>query len=55
MSGKGGSYKIQILGYDQEHDVRNVNLTDIFILGQKVTSNSANLGIGNYVSGINIQ
>lgn len=55
VSGKGGSYKIQILGYDQEHDVRNVNLTDIFILGQKVTSNSANLGIGNYVSGINIQ
>lgn len=55
VSGMGGPYKIQIMGADAEHDVKNVNITNMYILGQKVTENSANLEIGNYVSEINIQ
>ena len=55
LSGLGGLYKIQIMGADEEHDVRNVNLMDVFVLDQKITKDYENLEIGNYVSHINIQ
>ena len=35
LSGLGGLYKIQIMGADEEHDVRNVNLMDVFVLDQR--------------------
>jgi polygalacturonase len=53
--GMEGPYKIQIIGADKDHDVRNVNLIDVSILGRKLTEKSEKLEIGNYVREINIQ
>lgn len=50
VTGKEGPYKIQLLGADEEHDVRDVTFMDVSVLGQNVTEGYANLEIGDHVS-----
>lgn len=52
VTGKEGPYKIQLIGADEEHDVRDITFMNVSILGQNITEEYTNLEIGDYVSGV---
>ena len=49
-----GEYKITIEGRDQEHQVRDLRIENMSILGRLLTGNSASLKIGQYVTGFSV-
>ncbi|WP_294081958.1 glycosyl hydrolase family 28 protein [Proteiniphilum sp. UBA5384] len=54
VTGKPGPYKIQVMGADESHNVQNVNINDVYILGREVDKNYDYFEIGNYVYDFNI-
>lgn len=54
VTGKAGPYKIQLIGADESHSVRNVNIDEMYILGREVNEDYDYFEIGNYVYDFNI-
>ncbi len=52
VTGKPGPYKIQLMGADEAHSVRNVNIENMNIFGREVKEDYNNLEIGEYVHDI---
>lgn len=54
VTGKSGPYKIQLIGANEDHSVRNVQIEDLYILGKKVTADYDYFEISNYVYDFNL-
>ena len=52
VKGKEGSYKIQIMGADNQHTVSNVIFDGVSVLNQKVTKEYGSLEMGDFVSNV---
>lgn len=52
LEGSPGAYRIQLVGADAEHDVREVAFENVSILGQPLSAGSANLSLGEHVEGV---
>ena len=54
VTGKAGPYKIQLMGADESHSVRNVRIENMKVLGREVDKNYDYFEIGNYVYDFNL-
>jgi hypothetical protein len=52
VSGKAGSYKVQVMGADEQHNVRDVSFDNVSILGRKLTAESEQVQVGKFVEGV---
>jgi len=52
LTGREGPYKIQLIGFDDEHSVNKVSFSDVSVLNKNVTKDYSNLEIGDFVSDI---
>jgi hypothetical protein len=52
LTGRPGGYLVQLEGADAEHDVRDITLGNVSILGKRLESGSAPLRIGQHVRGV---
>jgi hypothetical protein len=55
LAGDSGSYRIQISGADEQHDVRNVSFENVKLAGEKLADGSKRLEVGPHVSGLHIR
>lgn len=55
VTGRGGPYKIQLIGADQQHTVDYVTFDGVSILNQKITEDYSNLEIGDFVSNVSFK
>ncbi len=55
VTGKPGAYRAQLSGADEQHQVRNVSLAGIEILGEKLTAGSERLQVGEHVQGLSVE
>ncbi len=54
LVGEPGEYKITIEGRDDSHQVRNLTIEDMTILGQPLAEDSKYLRMGKYVTGFSV-
>ena len=52
VSGKPGTYRVQITGADEKHEVRGVTFDNVELPGEKLGVDSARLQVGQHVDGI---
>lgn len=52
VTGQPGPYRVQVLGADREHQVRNVRFENCSILTRRLTRSSPEVSIGPYANGI---
>jgi polygalacturonase len=52
VSGKPGTYRVQIIGADEKHDVHGVAFDNVELSGEKLGADSARLQVGQPVDGI---
>lgn len=52
ITGRPGEYLVQLIGADEEHDVKNVSFENVSILGAPLTAESKNVEIGEHVEGV---
>lgn len=52
VTGKPGPYRVQVVGADEQHGVRNVTFDNVEILGQKLEAGSERLQTGKNVEGV---
>ncbi|MBN1444294.1 MAG: hypothetical protein JXA90_16395 [Planctomycetes bacterium] len=52
LEGRAGEYLVQIEGADAEHDVREVTLESVSILGERLEATSPRLKVGRHVEGV---
>ncbi len=50
VTGRPGAYGVKLAGADPEHDVRDVTLENVSILGTNLTQNAPRMSIGPHVS-----
>lgn len=53
VAGQPGAYRVQLIGADSSHQVRDVTLDNVEILGERLASGSPRLQIGEQVEGVN--
>lgn len=54
VTGKAGPYKIQLIGADESHSVRNVHIENMKVLGKEVNKDYDYFEIGNHVYDFNL-
>jgi hypothetical protein len=52
LTGSPGEYRVEVEGADATHDVRDVSLENVSILGAPLTSDSAAVRIGKFTEGV---
>lgn len=52
LTGRPGEYLVQLIGADEEHDVKDVSFENVSILGEPLTAESKNVQIGEHVEGV---
>ncbi|MBI5384733.1 MAG: hypothetical protein HZA90_08590 [Verrucomicrobia bacterium] len=52
VSGQPGPYRVQVIGADEKHDVRNVTFDNVVIAGEKLSAQSQRLQTGPHTGGI---
>lgn len=52
VTGKDGSYKIQLIGADEQYTVENVIFNGVSVPSQKISKDYGNLEIGDFVSDV---
>jgi hypothetical protein len=52
LEGRPGEYLVQLQGADEEHDVRDVTLENVSILGKKLAGDSPSLREGRHVKNV---
>jgi hypothetical protein len=52
VEGAEGEYRIQLIGADAEHDIRQVTFENVSVLGYPLTPDSPNLTRGDHVQDI---
>jgi hypothetical protein len=52
VTGQPGAYKVQVLGADEQHDVRGVTFDQVEVLGAPLGPTSDRLQVGQYVEGV---
>jgi hypothetical protein len=55
VSGKPGSYRVQISGADEKHNVRDVSFQNVEILGATLGSASERLEMGQHVTDVRFE
>jgi hypothetical protein len=55
LEGKSGEYLVQIMGADDEHDVRNVTFENVSINGSMLNEDSSRLRIGEHVHNVQFE
>lgn len=55
LTGQSGEYLVQLIGADKEHNVKDVALRGVTILGQPLTADSKNVQLGEFVEGVNFE
>jgi hypothetical protein len=52
LTGKAGAYRVQLSGADADHAVREVNVENVEILGERLAAGSDRLQAGEHVEGV---